>query len=63
MASEGVVIADGPRISFFHASFFDDVFARGFVSRDEDLVDWLSAAGQDLFRRSQVRQVLEYLRR
>ena len=62
MASEGVVVVDGSRVSFFHASFFDDVFARGFVSRGEDLVDWLKAAGQGLFRRSQVRQVLEYLR-
>ena len=62
MASEGVVIVDGSKVSFFHASFFDDVFARGFVSRGEDLVDWLKVAGQGLFRRSQVRQVLEYLR-
>ena len=62
MASEGVVIVDGSRVSFFHASFFDDAFARGFVSRGEDLGDWLQTAGQDLFRRSQVRQVLEYLR-
>ena len=62
MASEGVVILDESRLSFFHASFFDDVFARGFVSRGEDLVDWLKAAGQGLFRRSQVRQMFEYLR-
>ena len=62
MASEGVVVRDGDRVAFFHASFFDYSFARGFIGRDEDLVDWLKANGQDLFRRSQVRQVLEFLR-
>ena len=62
MASEGVVVTDGSEVSFFHASFFDNAFSRGFVSRGEDLVEWLKAAGQELFRRSQVRQVLEYLR-
>ena len=62
MGSEGVIVVDGSKVSFFHASFFDDVFARGFVSRGGDLVDWLKGAGQDLFRRNQVRQVLEFLR-
>ena len=62
MASEGVVVFDDQHVSFFHASFFDYAFARGFVSRGQSLVDWLTADGQDLFRRSQVRQVLEFLR-
>ena len=62
MASEGVVVINGSRVSFFHASFFDYAFARGFVNRGQSLVDWLEADGQDLFRRSQVRQVLEFLR-
>lgn len=62
MASEAVVVRDGLRVSFFHATFFDYAFALGFVSRDRALVDWLKETGQDLFRRSQVRQVLEFLR-
>ena len=62
MASEGVVVRDGDRVAFFHASFFDYAFARGFIGRGEDLVDWLKETGQDLFRRSQTRQVLEFLR-
>ena len=32
MASEGVVVFSDARVSFFHASFFDYAFARGFVS-------------------------------
>ena len=62
MASEGVIVRDGDRVAFFHASFFDYAFARGFIGQDEDLVDWLKETGQDLFRRSQTRQVLEFLR-
>ena len=62
MASEGVVVREESTVTFFHASFFDYAFARGFIGRDGDLVDWLKANGQDLFRRSQTRQVLEFLR-
>ena len=62
MASEAVVVGDGNNVAFFHASFFDYAFARGFIGRGDDLVDWLKAGDQSLFRRSQTRQVLEFLR-
>ena len=62
MASEGVVVRDRDRFAFFHASFFDYAFARGFIGRGDHLVDWLNESDQDLFRRSQTRQVLEFLR-
>ena len=62
MASEGTVVVDGATVSFFHATFFDYAFARGFVGSQQDLVDWLLDDSQELFRRSQVRQVLEFLR-
>ncbi len=62
MASEGVVVLDASGVSFFHASFFDYAFARGFINRNESLVDWLMATEQGLFRRSQVRQIIEFLR-
>ena len=62
MASEGVVVIEGSQAAFSHASFFDYAFARGFIGRGEELVGWLQTDGQDLFRRSQTRQVLEFLR-
>ena len=62
MASEGVVVLEDGQAAFFHASFFDYAFARMFASREEDLVDWLKQDCQDLFRRSQTRQILEFLR-
>lgn len=65
MASEGVVTARDEQVRFFHESFFDYAFARTFVGADEgrDLAEWLAKDEQALFRRSQVRQVLAFLRR
>lgn len=62
MASEGVLTFDGHRYGFGHESFFDYCWARSFCGRSERLVPFLTGAEQHLFRRSQVRQVLVYLR-
>jgi hypothetical protein len=48
-------------LTFFHESYFDYLFARMFVSSDKDLLDFVVGSGQELFRRAQVRQVLEHL--
>ena len=63
MVSENVLVRDGQRISFFHESFFDYIFARRMISSpDFDLVSYILEQGQSLFIRSQVRQVLLHLR-
>ncbi|MYD91348.1 MAG: ATP-binding protein [Caldilineaceae bacterium SB0662_bin_9] len=62
LASEGIVYVQDDNIRFFHESFFDYAFARAFVRSREDLIQWLLSGEQHLFRRSQVRQVLEFLR-
>jgi hypothetical protein len=62
MASEHVLVRDGTRIRFFHETFFDYVFARGWLSGDESLTEFLLKSEQELFRRAQVRQVLLVLR-
>ena len=62
LASEGLIIASRGQLNFFHESFFDHVYARAFVNRDHSLVDLLTATEQHLFRRTQVRQILESLR-
>lgn len=61
MISEGVLTRDGYRIGFAHESFFDYCFARQFVLESRTLVDFLLQDEQHLFRRAQVRQVLQYL--
>lgn len=61
LISEHVLTRDGDRIAFFHESFFDYAFARQWVSRSESLVDFLIRDEQELFRRAQVRQILQHL--
>ena len=62
LASEAVVQIYDNDVQFFHESFFDYAFARTFLRSNRDLVSWLVADAQHLFRRSQVRQVLTFLR-
>ena len=62
MASEGVISFDGNRFGFGHETFFDYCFARNFEAKDESLTKLLVKSEQHLFRRAQVRQVLDYLR-
>ncbi len=61
MVSEGVITLSGNRVGFGHESFFDYCFARQFVISSQSLVDFLFTHEQHLFRRAQVRQVLQYL--
>ena len=61
LVSEHVLTRDGDRIAFFHETFFDYAFARQWVSRSESLVDFLLRDEQELFRRAQVRQILQHL--
>lgn len=58
MASEQVLLKEGKRISFFHESFFDYAFARRFFGCRKSLLPFLVDNGQQLFQRSQVRQIL-----
>ncbi|MFI7630120.1 NACHT domain-containing protein [Microbispora rosea] len=62
LLSEHVLVRDGQHIAFFHESFFDYAFARGWVTRDQKLVDFLAGGEQELFRRAQVRQIMNHLR-
>lgn len=62
MASEGILVVQGRRLSFFHESFFDYAFVRRYIGRGGSLLDLLEEGEQHLFRRSQVRQFLAYER-
>lgn len=61
LISEHVLAKENGRIAFFHEAFFDYAFARLWVSRDESLVNFLRGDEQGLFRRAQVRQILQHL--
>ncbi|MFF7815392.1 NACHT domain-containing protein [Streptomyces sp. NPDC007945] len=62
LVSEHVLVREGRELAFFHESFFDYAFARDWHRRDESLVTFLTSGDQELFRRGQVRQVLDHLR-
>lgn len=61
LESEDLLVGDEAGVAFFHESYFDYLFARAFVEGGGDLHAFLASTGQFLFRRSQTRQVLEYL--
>ncbi len=61
LTSEGLLVPAGRRLGFLHEAYFDYLFARRFVAAKRDLVAFLTESGQELFRRAQTRQVLEYL--
>ncbi|WP_282045874.1 hypothetical protein [Roseibium album] len=62
LTSEHLLVRSRGTLSFFHESFFDYVFARAFSAQKQSLLDLLTSTEQHLFRRTQVRQILEHMR-
>jgi hypothetical protein len=62
LASENLIAITQTKANFFHESFFDFLFAHHFLNSSETLVELLLKDEQQLFRRTQVRQILEVLR-
>lgn len=64
LASDHVLALTEKSCRFFHETFFDYIFARGFIASGKRLLPDLLPQGEEqhLFRRSQVRQVLAYQR-
>jgi hypothetical protein len=62
LVSEHVLTRDGQQIAFFHEAFFAYVFARLWIDQDQTMVGFLLEGEQELFRRAQVRQILNHLR-
>ena len=59
LASENLLAIADHHVSFFHEEFFDYVFVRQWLSKEQTLVDFLCSQEQGLFRRAQVKQILE----
>lgn len=62
LISENVLIVDDNRVTFFHETFFDYVFARFFRASGQHLLDFILDGEQALFLRAPVRQILVHLR-
>ncbi|MDU9050446.1 MAG: ATP-binding protein [Candidatus Electrothrix sp. Rat3] len=63
LSHEGLIVSSRGQVNFFHESFFDHIYARSFLKNEQSMVEWLTTTEQHLFRRTQVRQILEALRR
>ncbi len=59
---EGILIKSGILYSFFHSTFFDYCYARNFVAKGLSISTEILPSEQGLFSRSQVIQILSYLR-
>jgi hypothetical protein len=59
---EGILIRGEQEWSFMHQTFFDFCYARHFVHGSQTLTQAVLSGSQGVFARSQLRQVLAYLR-
>ncbi len=62
LQSAGLLIEQGTNVRLSHESYFDQLFASRFATTGRRVRDWLISSEQHLFRRTQVRQILSYLR-
>jgi hypothetical protein len=62
LASEGILIQGKTEWSFIHQTFFDYCYAKDFVEAGSSLSETVLQSDQGLFARSQIIQVLTYLR-
>ena len=62
LSSVGLIVVEQHQLAFFHESVFDFLFAQTFSLSDRDIADFLTSTEQHLFRRTQVRQILNSMR-
>lgn len=62
LTSEGLIVQQQKTVNFFHESFFDYIYARAFLKSLQSVTELLLSTEQHLFRRTQIRQILEVLR-
>jgi hypothetical protein len=62
LISQGILVRYGVKLSFFHQSFYENYLARWFVESEKDLVTYIFDKRQNLYIRSIVKTVVEYLR-
>ncbi|MGN7986238.1 NACHT domain-containing protein [Pedobacter sp. 22226] len=62
LVSHGILVLHGSRLSFFHQSFYEYYLARWFVDSGQDLKAYMFEEEQNLYIRSLIKTVIEYLR-
>lgn len=62
LLSKNILKEENKKISFFHQTFYDYVFARDFVQKDMSLYEYILTTTQDLTIREQFKQIIQFLR-
>jgi len=62
LLSKGILKEEKKKISFFHQTFYDYVFARDFAQKDMSLYKYILTTTQDLNIREQFKQIIQFLR-
>lgn len=62
LVSHEILVQNESKLSFFHQSFYEYYLARWFVISDRNLIDYIFEEGQNLYIRSLIKTVIEYLR-
>ncbi len=62
LISQGILVRHGVKLSFFHQSFYEYYLARWFVDSKKDLISYMFEQQQNLYIRSLVKNVIDYLR-
>jgi hypothetical protein len=60
--SNGILKQENNKISFFHQTFYDYVFARDFMKKGISLFEYILTTSQDLNIREQFKQIIQFLR-
>lgn len=62
LESERLLKRETAELQFFHQTFYDFVFAKRFVAKDEKLISYIKSQEQSILIRSAVKMILNYLR-
>lgn len=62
LISHGILVRHGAKLSFFHQSFYEYYLARWFVDTKRDLIRYIFEEEQNLYIRSLIKNVIDYLR-
>jgi energy-coupling factor transporter ATP-binding protein EcfA2 len=62
LSTQSIIYIQKQNIQFFHSSFFDYYYARLFITKHDSMVDLVLSQEQGLFVRSQIKQVMAYIR-
>jgi hypothetical protein len=60
--SNGILKQENNKISFFHQTFYDYVFAKDFMKKGISLFEYILTTSQDLSIREQFKQIIQFLR-